>query len=199
MKNLLFLLLFVPFVCSSQETDNSNKVNKKVTFWTDLYGETPKAYMKMAEGSQSYEERINFYSRAIELDTAYTSAYMKRARWKNLNGDTEGAFKDYTEVIKIKSYLSDTHGNMDLITSFRERGKLKITMNDLNGACDDYAEHYLIGGDDRIEDADLENYCKKIALEKVKEYKEYLELELITKEKYDEKKKRLTPLILTEN
>jgi len=72
-------------------------------------------------------------------------------------------------------------------------------MNDLNGACDDYAEYYLRGGDLRIEDVDLENYCKKIALEKVKEYKEYLELELISKEYYDEKKKRLTPLILSDN
>ena len=64
MKKLLLVLLFVPFVCISQETDNSNKVNKKVTSWIDLYGETPKAYMMMAERAKSYEERINLYSKA---------------------------------------------------------------------------------------------------------------------------------------
>tara|TARA_B100001057_G_C22795358_1_gene929387 strand:- start:879 stop:1472 length:594 start_codon:yes stop_codon:yes gene_type:complete len=197
MKKLLLVLLFVPLVCLSQETDNTNKIDKKGTSWIDLYGETPKAYMMMAERAKSYEERINLYSKAIELDTAYTYAWSQRAKWKNYNGDTEGAFKDYTEIINLENYLSD--GNIDLIKSFIERGKLKITMNDLNGACDDYAEYYLRGGDLRIEDADLENYCKKIALEKVKEYKEYLELELISKEYYDEKKKRLTPLILTDN
>ena len=76
---------------------------KKKTSWTDLYGETPKAYMAMAEGAESYEERIKLYSRAIELDTAYTYAWYQRAKWKNFKGDTEGAFKDYSEVINLKS------------------------------------------------------------------------------------------------
>ena len=34
------------------------KIYKKKTSWIDLYGETPKAYMAMAEGAESYEERI---------------------------------------------------------------------------------------------------------------------------------------------
>ena len=48
MKKLLLVLLFVPLVCLSQETDNTNKIDKKGTNWIDLYGETPKAYMMMA-------------------------------------------------------------------------------------------------------------------------------------------------------
>ncbi len=208
MKKILLILLLSPSICLSQNNDS-------VESWVKLYGETAKAYSMAAKRAKSYEDGINLYSKAVELDTAYVEAWHSRAKLKYGLEDKMGAFEDYSKVIKLGEwyygYLDGTTSDNQLrkslgftfryhvTDSYIRRAEIKLSLDDLNGACEDYADYYRLGGNERISDIDLESYCKKNALEKVKEFKGYLDLEIITKEYYDKKKNRLTPLILTED
>lgn len=218
MKKILFILFIAPLICFSQnnvptQLRGNDSVESWVKSWVKLYGETPKAYSMAAKRAKSYEDGINLYSKAIELDTTYVEAWHSRAYLKYSLNDMKGAIEDYSEVIKLGEwfygYLDDRTSNnpiikslgstfkYDVTDSYRRRAEIKSSMDDLNGACEDYTDYYRLGGNERISDTDLESYCKKTAIERVKEFKEYLDLEIITKEYYDKKKNRLTPLILT--
>ena len=60
------------------------------------------------KGTENYEDAIEDYTKAIEIDPNYHFAYFNRARVKRELGDYQGAIDDYTKAIEIypnKAYL----------------------------------------------------------------------------------------------
>ena len=51
-------------------------------------------------GTKNYEDAIEDYTKAIEIDPNYQFAYFNRARVKRELGDYQGAIDDYTKAIK---------------------------------------------------------------------------------------------------
>lgn len=50
---------------------------------------------------QNYTEAIDYFSKAIELDPKFTSAYIQRGLSKSAIGDFQAASNDFTESIKL--------------------------------------------------------------------------------------------------
>jgi tetratricopeptide (TPR) repeat protein len=96
---------------------------------------------------KDFAKAIADYSKAIEINSKYISAYVNRAISKNETGDIEGAKNDFQiscdldpKSAELKKYL----------------GYAKLTLKDLDGACADFKEALKLG------DTDVEQWIKEI-------------------------------------
>ena len=117
MKKLLLILLFVPLVCFGQSAEEliESGISKK----------------NLAD----YKGAIADYTKAIELDPDYASAYYNRGNSKNSLKDYKGAIADYTKAIELK--LDDA--------AYNNRSISKENLGDLNGACADARKAASLG------------------------------------------------------
>ena len=117
--------------------------------------------LKSANGDK--RGAIEDYTKAIEIDPNYVTAYYNRAIVKSTIGDKKGAVKDYTKVIELDSlksgayygrgnaraFLGDTKGGIADLTKVIEidpkdvdayvsRGVIKYEAGNLEGEISDY-------------------------------------------------------------
>jgi tetratricopeptide (TPR) repeat protein len=122
---------------------------------------------------QRYKEAIENYTKAIELDSAFMSAYIQRAFCKGMIQDFAGEIDDYTMALKIDpkhkfSYISrgsaknktkdyqsaieDFNKALELDPTDQEaynnRGFSKKGLNDMEGACDDWNKSKKMGNEE---------------------------------------------------
>jgi tetratricopeptide (TPR) repeat protein len=90
-----------------------------------------KEYFELGEKQyekKEYFKAISEYTRAIELDDKYFSAYWKRGLCKVAINSPGVAIKDFDKAIEISP-----SGEL-----YYERANAKMKLNDKNGACLDY-------------------------------------------------------------
>ncbi len=77
------------------------------------------------------DEKMGFYTIAIQLQPDYATAFYNRGLVRDGKGDRDGAIADYTEAIRLKP---------DLASAFVNRGNTRKARGDLAGALGDYTE-----------------------------------------------------------
>lgn len=129
--------------------------------------------------NKAWKDSNSLFSEAIETDPDNYFAYYARAVGKGLIGDTNGAIKDYDEVVRIRptyangfysrGTLKEKVNAADAIADYTEairqdpkydkafynRGNLKINSRDYQGAIADYTETI------RINSKNAEAYCNR--------------------------------------
>lgn len=75
-----------------------------------------------------YEEAINFYNKAINLDQYFMYYKHRASSYKNVS-DYENAILDYNKAISINRYSAD---------SYYQRGNIYLELNELEKALSDY-------------------------------------------------------------
>jgi tetratricopeptide (TPR) repeat protein len=81
--------------------------------------------------SKDPDNRIQFYSEAIQLKPDYARAFFNRGNAYKDKGDFEGAIRDYSEAIRLKPDYADALYN---------RGLARKIRRDFEGAIRDYSE-----------------------------------------------------------
>lgn len=90
---------------------------------------TAQEWFERGYRSVDKEERIGFYSEAINLDPSFAEAYYQRGSNRQDRGDLDGAIEDYTRAIQIKSDYAEAYNN---------RGNARLQKEDFIGAIADY-------------------------------------------------------------
>ena len=85
---------------------------------------------------QEYQGAIADFSKAIELDPNYSSAYNNRGISKYNLQDYQGAIADYSKAIELDPNDSDAYYN---------RGLSKLKLNQKNSACLDWSKAAKLG------------------------------------------------------
>ena len=78
---------------------------------------------------REYDQAIEYYDKAIELNPQHTGAYNNRGLAKVDSGDLQGAIADYGKAIEL---------NPQLVEAYNNRGNAKSDSGDLRGAIADY-------------------------------------------------------------
>ena len=109
-------------------------------FVTSLtFGQTAIEYFNKAvdkDELKDYRGAIEDYTKAIELNSEYSNAYLGRGSSKPNLQDNTGAIEDYTKAIELDPNYSDAYYN---------RGLSKNSLNDKNGACLDWIKAEELG------------------------------------------------------
>lgn len=110
-------------------------------------------FFRQGMRATDFNEQIDLFSQAIELEPQHLDAYFQRAIAKDNIGDYNGAILDYTKVI---FYEPDAD-------PYYNRGNSKYKLNDFAGAGDDYAKAIEI--DPQFYEARYSLGCVKYDLE----------------------------------
>lgn len=78
---------------------------------------------------QKYQQALEKYTQAIELNPKLTDAYNNRGVIRYVLEDFQGALEDYTQVIRLNPDFADAYNN---------RGVVKYDLEDYQGAIKDY-------------------------------------------------------------
>ncbi len=143
-KNIILIFLTFPIIILGQ----ANKIIRQGHRTNDL------------------KEKIELFTKAIELDPEKLDAYFYRAIAKNDLGDYYGAIADYSKII-LKEPDADTYYN---------RGNSRFSLQDFEGAKNDYAKAYEL--DKNFLDALYSLACVKFDLEEfndaIKDFTSYI-------------------------
>ena len=121
MKNLLFILLFIPFVSFGQTANEFAKGGFEKFKLKDYYG------------------AIGDYTKAIEIKPNRGVYYSLRGDAKRELKDYYGAIGDYTKAIEIDPNDAYAYAN---------RGGMKEILKNLKGACVDWKKAAELGNKD---------------------------------------------------
>ncbi|MDO5969518.1 tetratricopeptide repeat protein [Flavivirga aquimarina] len=119
------------------------------------YGQANK-FFRQAVRATDLNQKIDLYSKVIDLEPKNLDAYFYRALAKNDLGDYNGAIVDYSKIIVLKPD-ADTYYN---------RGNSRFSLKDLMGAKSDYAKAFEL--DSNFIDALYSLACVKYDLEDYK-------------------------------
>ncbi|GAA3609604.1 hypothetical protein Q4Q39_17040 [Flavivirga amylovorans] len=133
-KYIILTLSLIPLLTYSQ----ANKFYRKAIRETDL------------------NEKINLFTKVLELDSKNLDAYFYRGIAKNDLGDYHGAIVDYSKIIVLKPD-ADTYYN---------RGNSRYSLKDFVGAKNDYSKSFEL--DSTFIDALYSLGCVKYDLEDYK-------------------------------
>jgi tetratricopeptide (TPR) repeat protein len=86
--------------------------------------------------SGNYQGAITYYTKAIEIDPQYASAYSNRGIAKAYLKDYQGSIADFNTALEINPKYS---------LAYRNRGITREMVNDLKGACDDWRKAADLG------------------------------------------------------
>jgi tetratricopeptide (TPR) repeat protein len=90
---------------------------------------TAQQWFERAFDTKDLDEKIRFYSQAIQLKPDYALAFYNRGVTRGKQGDLDGALADYNEAIRIKP---------DYPSALNNRGLARADQGDLDGAIADY-------------------------------------------------------------
>ena len=68
-----------------------------------------------ARNNQDYRNAINYYEKAVKIDSDKAEAYYRLAYLYGLLGQNEMAVRSYLSVVEISPYYSSVHGNLGTI------------------------------------------------------------------------------------
>ena len=110
---------------------------------------------------EKFEEAIEKYTQAIEIEPKLSDAYNNRGVVRHALEDFEGAIADYTKVIKLNPNSMDAYNN---------RGVVKYDLEDYQGAIRDYTQALKLNPN--FADA---YYNRGVARYELREYQEAIE------------------------
>ena len=115
---------------------NDMEAAKKI-IETDVKRYLPKSeyYFYLGLITDDFNEKLKFYTKAIEHDQNYADAYINRGLVKNELEDYEGSIKDYDKAIELDPRCSLAYNN---------RGYTKHKKGDYEGALADYNKAILL-------------------------------------------------------
>ena len=87
-------------------------------------------------GEKDYKGAVESFSKVIELDSNYQSAYFARA-------DASFHLKDYKSALEDYGVVLEEDPNYR--TALHMRGLVKLRLDDLNGACLDLKKSFKLG------------------------------------------------------
>ena len=99
------------------------------------FGKNCEYYFYLALVSEDFEEKKEYYTKAIESDPNFADAYINRGLVKNELGDFEGSIEDYNKAIELDPKCSLAYNN---------RGYTKYKQRDFEGALNDYNKAILL-------------------------------------------------------
>ncbi len=97
------------------------------------YGQANK-FFRQATNTTDLNEKIELYTKVIELEPKNLDAYFYRGLAKNDLGDYSGAIVDYSKIIVLEPD-ADTYYN---------RGNARYSLKDFEGAQEDYQDAYKL-------------------------------------------------------
>lgn len=77
-----------------------------------VLGQSKAEYIRMGKakmGVQEYQEALNHFQSAIDMDASHGEAYYWRGRMKILLGDMERASEDFRKAVQLDSTLMEAH------------------------------------------------------------------------------------------
>ena len=115
---------------------NDMEAAKKI-IETDVKRYLPKSeyYFYLGLVTDDFNEKLKFYTKAIEQNPEYADAYINRGLVKNELEDYEGSIKDYDKAIELDPRCSLAYNN---------RGYTKHKKGDYEGALADYNKAILL-------------------------------------------------------
>ncbi len=115
---------------------NDMKSAKKI-IETDVKRYLPKYeyYFYLGLISDDYNEKLDYYNKAIEVNADFCDAYINRGLVKNELKDYDGSIQDYDKAIELDSKCSLAYNN---------RGYTKYKKGDFEGALKDYNKAILL-------------------------------------------------------
>jgi curved DNA-binding protein CbpA len=90
-------------------------------------------YFKGIQKSQEreYQKAIDYYTKAIELDSSFVEAYLKRCEMRSKLGDNKGVLEDCSRVLEIDSTVAKAH---------YYQGRARYRLGYTQSAIDSYSE-----------------------------------------------------------
>lgn len=133
MKNLLYIQIFIFVILSacSGYNKNSEKISNN-THTLDATAKSAEYFYTIGNDSfdkGNYQAAFELYSKAIEIDSNYTSALYNRSFIYEMNRDYEGQIKELNKVIA----LDTTHHN-----AYFYRGRAYYKLNKFEEAFKDF-------------------------------------------------------------
>ena len=92
---------------------------------------TAQQWLERGFAAADVDEKLRFYTEAIQLKPDYVDAYNNRGFARYAKGDVEGSAQDYSEAIRLKP---------DYATAYYNRGLMRRAEGDVEGAVQDYSE-----------------------------------------------------------
>jgi tetratricopeptide (TPR) repeat protein len=160
-----------------EEKLESRKIKKEIRKYNDSISKEPKKaeyYVKRGELRHSiadYDEAINDFDLAIEIDRNNAIYYFRRGKSKSFCDDKIGAMKDFNKSIELDSTNGDVYFSRGTVKQFSDK-------KDNKGALEDYSKAITLGNaqpcvyyyraEIYLERKENENACKdfKDALDK---------------------------------
>lgn len=162
MKHIIYILI-VLFITSCLEKPQSKYQTTGESHKTDSLALMYKERGNIKSDAGDKQGAIKDYTKAIEIDPTYVTAYYNRAIVKSSMGNKKGAIKDYSKVIELDSlksgayygrgnaraFLGDKKGGIADLTKVIEldpkdvdayvnRGVMKCEIGDFEGEISDY-------------------------------------------------------------
>jgi tetratricopeptide (TPR) repeat protein/serine/threonine protein kinase len=109
--------------------DYTTAISLKPNFLAHVYRYRGDAYKEQAlKEGKAYDKALKDYAEAIKIDKNYIYSYMNRAEIWRIKKEHELRMKDYDKVIELKPSFGEARAF---------RGRLKLFLNDVNGAIPD--------------------------------------------------------------
>jgi tetratricopeptide (TPR) repeat protein len=113
-------------------------------------------YYRRAEQAKTPEEKIRFFTRALQADPYFRMAYYNRARVRKETGDHRGALKDLNKLVRVAADFGEGYRLRGIL--FKETGELEKAKDNFKKAASLKDSIYHIGrGISKIKAGDFEN------------------------------------------
>jgi len=100
---------------------------------------TAQQWFERGFAATDLDEKLQFYTEALQLKPDYADAYNNRGIARSDKGDLDGALQDYNEALRL---TPDDAG------AYNNRGNARRAKGDLDGALQDYNEALRLTPDD---------------------------------------------------
>lgn len=121
----------------SNALNANDMVSAKKIIENDVKRYLPRSeyYFYLGLISEDYQEKLQYYNKAIEFEPNYADAYINRGLVKNELKDYDGSIEDYDKAISLDPRCSLAYNN---------RGYTKHKMKDYQGALADYNKALIL-------------------------------------------------------
>jgi tetratricopeptide (TPR) repeat protein len=175
-KNIAIAILVIIIGSNAFMTYERNKVWKsELTFWNDIIAKSPNKPRPYNNRGKTFldlnrpDKALNDYSKAIELQPAYSGAYNNRGYIYSNQERYKEAIDDFSKAIELKPTNANAYYNRGLV--FMKQGKYDSAIEDYTkaiGLNSTYTDAYYNRGlvfryEENYENA-LENFNKAIEL-----------------------------------
>lgn len=97
-----------------------------------------------------FKQAINYFDKVIKVDSNEESAYLLKGRSLHKTGNLKEANRNYNVVIEINNKNEE---------AYLYRGALRVGLNQMRGACDDFTRSRALGSEEAS--TAFQKYCAK--------------------------------------